>query len=160
MAGGPVAPFSVSPDGSGDVFPNIHVGGTNSREDVGTGVAASIGSDRRLALRFEMPPSLPTGTAKLRCLSIANATSGAAKVNPKWASVAPEEAADTVTLNAETTQTVTWAAGDADVYKELKVTLDADTVVAGEVVVMEVVFETTNWTLAQVLTWNFSVIWE
>ena len=107
-----------------------------------------------------MPPSLPTGTAKLRCLSIANATSGAAKVNPKWASTAPEEAADTVTLNAETTQTVTWAAGDADVYKELKVTLDADTVVAGEVIVMEVVFETTRWTLAQVSTWNFSVIWE
>jgi hypothetical protein len=38
--------------------------------------------------------------------------------------------------------------------------LDADTVVAGEILRIQVVFETTLWTLAQVSGWQFSVTWE
>ena len=107
-----------------------------------------------------MPPSLPTGTGKLRLLALANATSGVAKVNPKWVSVAVEEDPSGATLNAEGTSTVTWSTGDNDQYKELKVNLDADTLAASEEVVMDLVFETTSWTLAQVSTWIASIIWE
>lgn len=160
MAGGPIFPHSAYPVSS-NVFPNIHVGdGANSKHDEGLGVVASLAADAIWRLRFQMPPTLPTGTCKLRMLGIANATSGAAKINPKWASVAVEESPSGATLQAETTQTVTWAAGDNDQYKSLVVTLDADTPVASEEIVMDLTFETTSWTLAQISTWIVSIIWE
>jgi hypothetical protein len=162
MAGGPIFPSSAYPVTAGRVFPNYHVGaGANSKHDYGLGVEASVGADSTWRLRFVMPPvSLPSGTCKLRLLALANATSGSAKVNPKWASAAVEESPSGATLNAEGTSTLTWGAGDNDQYKELKITLDADTPVAGEVIVMDLVFETSSWTLAQVSTWIVSVIWE
>ncbi len=161
MAGGPIFPHSAFPVTADRVFPNFHVGaGANSKHDEDLGVEASVGADSTWRLRFQMPPSLPTGTGKLRLLALANATTGVAKVNPKWVSVAVEEDPSSATLNAETTQTVTWGAGDADQYKELKITLDADAIVAGEEVVMDLVFETASWTLAAVSTWITSIIWE
>lgn len=161
MSGGPIFPHSAFPVTAGRVFPNIHVGaGANSKHEEGLGVEASLGADSIWRLRFLMPPTLPSGTGKLRLLALANATSGAAKVNPKWASVAVEEDPSSATLQAETVQTLTWGAGDNDQYKELKVTLDADTLVAGEVVVMDLTFETSSWTLAQVSTWIASIWWE
>ncbi|MCH9010865.1 MAG: hypothetical protein IIC21_09590 [Chloroflexi bacterium] len=161
MAGGPIFPHSAFPVTAGRVFPNFHVGaGANSKQDEGLGVEASVGADSTWRLRFQMPPTLPTGTGKLRLLALANATSGVAKVNPKWVSVAVEEDPSGATLNAEGTSTVTWSTGDNDQYKELKVTLDADSLVASEEVVMDLVFETTSWTLAQVSTWIVSIIWE
>lgn len=162
MAGGPIFPHSAVPVTSGRVFPNIHIGaGANSKHDDGLGVEASVGADAIWRLRFMLPPSsLPSGTCKLNLFALANATSGDAKVNAKWASVAAEEDPSGATLNAEGTSTLTWGAGDNDQYKNLKITLDADTPVAGEVVVMDLTFETTSWTLAQVSTWQASIIWE
>ena len=160
MAGGPIFPHSAYPV-SANVFPNIHVGaGANSKHDSGLGVIASLAADAIWRLRFQMPPTLPTGTCKLRMLGLANATSGAAKINPKWVSVAVEESPSGATLVAETVQTVTWTAGDADQYKSLDVTLDADTVVASEEIVMDLTFETSGYTLAQISTWHVSIIWE
>lgn len=162
MPGGPIFPHSAFPVTAGRVFPNFHVGaGANSKHDEGLGVEASVGANATWRLRFMMPPtSLPAGTCKLRLLALANATSGDAKVNPSWASVAVEESPSGATLQAEGTSTVTWGAGDNDQYKELKVTLDGDTPVAGEIIVMDLIFETSSWTLAQVSTWQAAVIWE
>jgi len=163
MAGGPIFPHSVYLGGAaGRLFQNFHVGaGANSKQDEGIGVAASLAADSVAELRFQMPPtSLPTGTGKLRLLALANATSGSAKVNVKWVSVAVEEDPSAATPVAEGVATLTWGAGDNDQYKELKVTLDADTLVAGEYVVMRLTFETASWDLAQVSTWQPSVIWE
>ncbi len=162
MPGGPIFPHSAFPVTSGRVFPNFHVGaGANSKHDEGLGVEASVGANSTWRLRFMMPPSsLPTGTCKLRLLALANATSGDAKVNPSWASVAVEESPSGATLNAEGTSTLTWGASDNDQYKELKITLDADTPVAGEIIALDLVFETSSWTLAQVSTWQAAVIWE
>lgn len=162
MAGGPLFPRSAIPVTTDRVFSNIHIGaGANSKQEEGLGVEASLGADSIWRLRFSMPPtSLPTGTGKLRLLALANATSGDAKVNPKWASVAVEEDPSSATLNAEGTSTVTWGASDNDQYKELKVTLDADTLVVSEEVVMDLTFETTSWTLAQISTWIPSIVWE
>jgi hypothetical protein len=161
MAGGPIFPHSVYPVTADKIFQNVHVGaGANSKHDMGMGAMASLDANATWRLRFAMPPALPTGTAKLRLLALANATANAAKVNPQWASVAVEEDPSSATLNAEGTQTITWGAGDADQYKELLVTLDADTVVLSEIIAMDLVFENTGWTLAVVSTWQASVIWE
>lgn len=161
MAGGPIFPSSAYPVTADRVFPNVHVGaGSNSKHDEGLGVEASLGADSIWRLRFQMPPSLPSGTGKLRLLALANATSGNAKVNPKWGSVAAEEDPSSATLNAEGTSTLSWSTGDNDQYKELKIALDADTLVASEMVVMDLTFETASWTLAQVSTWIPSIIWE
>lgn len=161
MAGGPIFPNSSYPVTAGRAFPNFHVGaGASSKHDQGLGVEASVGADTTWRLRFQLPPTaLPSGTCQLRLLALANATSGNAKVNPKWASVAAAEDPSSATLNAEGTQTLSWAAGGADKYTELTVTLDADTPVAGETIVMDLVFETASWTLAAVSTWIVCVRW-
>ena len=161
MAGGPIFPnsFYPNPTTAGDLFPNFHTGGTNSQRDEGIGLAASISADATAELRFQMPPTLPSGTGKLRVLSLANATSGTVVFDPQWASVAAGENPDTVTLNAEGNTTTTWASGDNDDYKETKITLDADTLTAGETVVMSLVFDSTS-TIAAVSTHIVSIIWE
>lgn len=161
MTGGPVLPHTIYANGAaGRLFDGYHIGATNSRASQGIRCEASLTADSIVALEFQMPPALPTGTGKLLVRALANATSGAAKVNPKWASVAAGENPDTATLTAEGTTTITWAAGDNDDYKDTKITLDADTLVAGETVYMHVTFETTAWTLAQISTWQFFIIWE
>ena len=163
MAGGPVFPNSMVAVTAGVVFPNVHIGaGANSKHDEGLGVAAAtLTSDGIWRLRFAMPPtSLPTGTGKLRLLALANATSGSAKVNPKWASVAAGASPSGATLSAEGTNTLTWASGDNDKYKELKITLAAATLTVSQIVVMDLTFETSGFDLAAVSTWRPSIIWE
>lgn len=162
MATGPLFPYSIVFSTSSKTFPRVHVGNTNAKQQEGLGVMASVDADATVELRWQIPPALPTGQAKLIIRALANATSGVAKVNPKWKSVAVEETTDVATgsLNAEGTQTITWAAGDIDVIKEVIIDLDADTLVFDEDIIMELVFETTDWTLAQVSTWTISIIWE
>lgn len=173
MAGGPIFPFSAYPVTTDRVFPNVHVGaGSNSKHTEGLGVEASLGADAIWRLRFQCPPTLPTGTGKLALWLLANATSGVARINPKWASIAAGEAPDTATLQVETVtpdgvtgaagsgDTVTWGTGDNDQLILVKWTLNADTLVAGEVVAMDLTFETSSWTLAQILTVIPFLIWE
>lgn len=158
--GGPLFPYSAFPT-TNNAFANVHVGaGANSKHEEGMGISASLAADTIWRLRFQMPPALPSGQCKIVIRGMAAATANSAKVNPKWASVAAEEDPSAATLNAETVQTVTWAAGDSDVYKETKVNLDADTPVANEVIVMDLTFETSGWTLNVVSTWQAFIIWE
>jgi len=158
---GIIGPFSKFPVTAGRVFPNVYVGGgVNSQHEEGMGVEASVGADSIWRLRFAMPPVLPTGTGKLRLVALADAATGNAQVNPKWASVAMEEDPSSAALNAEGTSALSWSTGDNDQYKELKINLDADTLVENEVVVMDLTFETTSWTLAVVSTWQAFIIWE
>ena len=92
MAGGPLLPSSTYPATTTLAFPNFHVGaGANVKRMEGLGVQASVGADTTWELVFLMPPTLPTGTGKLRLLALANATTGNAKVNVKWVSIAAEE---------------------------------------------------------------------
>lgn len=165
MAGGPITPISVFPVTTSRVFPNFHVGaGSGSKRDNGLGVEASVGADSTWELRFKIPEVLPTGTAKLILWALANATSGVAKVDPQYAMVATEEDPSSAILVPLGTQTLTWGSGDADQYKELNITLesvtDAAAPVAGEMLVMDLVFETASWTLAAVSTWYAWIIWE
>lgn len=162
MAGGPLFPHSRVAI-TDNVFPNVHIGaGANSKHDEGLGVAnaTDLDADATWRLRFQMPPLLPSGVAKLRIVSIANATTGVLRVNPKWVSVAIGEDPSSATLAAEGAQSITWAAGDNDDYKETKITLAADTIVPSEIIAMDLVFEDVSTTLAVVSTHIVTVIWE
>ena len=86
-------------------------------------------------------------------------SSGALKPNWKWASCANEEDCSSLTLNAEGVGTITWGAGDNDQIKRYTVTMDADTIVAGEIVVGQLVFEASGSTLTVVATCNASIVW-
>lgn len=162
MPGGPLFPRSVVFPINGKSFPNIHEGATNSKSEEGIGVIASLDADARVELRFSMPPVIPAGVGKLRCRALANAVVGDAKFLVQWKSVAIGETADVsdVNLNSEGLSTLTWGAGDNDDYKQLEINLDADVLTLNEELVLEVIFESATWTLAQLSTWTFSVIWE
>jgi hypothetical protein len=162
--GGPVFPFSQVPDNSGDAFPFVYSGdgaGISVLEE-GLGVAESIGADVTWHLRFALPPTFPQGspTLKLRLIAQADAITGAAKVNPKWASVAMGEDPSSATLQAEGTQTFTWSTDDDDEYQEIVVDLDADTAVVDEIIVMALVFETSGWGLNVPSNWQAMIFWE
>lgn len=151
---------SAVPAGVG-VFPRTHVGdGANAHKTQGLGVEASVSADRTWMLEFMMPPTLPTGTAKLRIQALADAVTGAAKVNPKTASIAAGEDPSAATLTAEGTTTITWSTNDDDEYQQALVTLDAVAPVASEVYLVHFVAETASWTLAVISTWLVEIIWE
>lgn len=162
MAGGPIFPASVAYDGSANVYPLIYVGdGANAHRTETIGCVASLGSNAEVDLEFFMPPSsLPSGTGKLRIVGMADAVTGSAQITPSWASVAMGEDPSAATLTSEGTTTMTWSTNDDDEYQEATVTLDADTLVAGEIVVMHLQFTTASWTLAVESGWRFSIIWE
>lgn len=160
MAGGPLLPVGIGYPTNGLVYPGYHIGSTNSRLWWGIRADASLGSDAVLQLDFEAPQSLPSGTAKLRVLAIADATSGNAVINPAWASLAVGEDYDTISLTAEGNTTITWSTGDDEELLESIITLDADTVVADEIIRMHITFVSGSWTLAVVGTFRFSIIWE
>jgi hypothetical protein len=161
MPGGPIFPYSAVPVSTGKVFPYIHISaGAYSKHEEGLGVMSSVNSDAVWRLRFRMPPVLPSGTCKLDLRALANATTGLAVFNPKWGSCAVEEDPGSTTLVAEGTQIMSWGAGDNDQYKQTLVTMDGDTLVAGETVVMDLTFEVNSWSLAQVSTWSACLIWE
>jgi|SRR5579859_3240479 len=162
MAGGPIAPSSIYLGGaSGNLFANFYAGGGGNAaaHDEGIGVVASLGADATAELRFPVPPSVPAGTLKLRALLLANATSGTAKCTVKDATVAAPASPSAATLTGETQSSVTWAAGGADKYQEVKTTLTASPS-GNDVLVIAITFNTSGWTLAQVLTAIFTIIWE
>lgn len=153
--------YAVSsvPDGTANSFPAIHVSAA-TRRVAGLGIKASLGADTYWDLIFRIPAILPSGTLKLLLGSIANATSGNAKVNAKWARGAATYDYDAATLNAEGVSTVTWAAGNNDDILETKVVLDAVTAAASDWLYMRLTFETSGWTLAQRSVWIPMLIWE
>lgn len=145
------------------VFPNFHAGaGAGSKYDEGLGLAdaTTLTADATWSLRFHVPPAVPTGTMKLRILSLANASTGNVVVDPQWASIAGNEDPSATALNAEGDTTITFTA--VDDYKETKITLDADAggVAANDIIVMNLVFKNTGTTVAAVSTHVCSIIWE
>lgn len=154
-------PHSAFPSSGG--FPNFHIGtGNQSIYDEGLGVASSILSDVIWYLRFQMPPSLPAGTAKLLLRGLCNAPiSGNARVNPKWRMTNPFQDPSTGTLVAEGVQTIAFAHNlNRNIYQDTKFILDGDTVTASGELTMNLTFEAASWTLNYITTWIPSIIWE
>lgn len=155
-----IFPSSFFPVNS-DCYPMIYTGGgAYSKHEQGLGVAASISGNATWRLRFPLPPVFPTGTAKLRLLALSSAQTGTAKINPQWVAVSAGTSPSGASLSSEGTSDLTWASGDNDKYKELKITLDATTLAVNQVIVMDLIFITSGWTLAQVSCWLPFVIWE
>ncbi len=148
------------------MFPNYFsgAGGNISNIEEGHGVMASLTADAVVELRFHIPPTLPTGTLKMRILALANATSGAAKltVNDGVATPATSPGSSgnpsAATLTAESQTTITWTTSENDRYKLAEVTLTAAPA-GGDVLVAAVKFQTSGWTLAVVGTFIFSIVW-
>lgn len=162
MAGGPLFPFSVVPISEGDVFANLHfdtAGEDFYIEGIGV-IATGPATDATVELFFQMPEDLPAGTAKLCIWAIADAVTGSAKVNPKWKAKAADEALDETAKTAEGTVTFTWAADDDHKPKQEKVTLDAATIAAGDLVDVDLVFEASGYDLAVIGTFWAYIIWE
>ncbi len=164
MAGGPLHATSEIPSGvTGEIYADVYEGGGgNSPDEIGWGLEASLGADATLQCRYEMLQVLPTGDAKLRIISLADAGAGDVDVNPKWRSVkadGTEDPSDTA-LSVEGAVTISWGTGDNDQYIETLIPLDADTPTADEVIVMDIVFETTVTALAVASLHRFSIIWQ
>src|ERR1700732_503888 len=125
MAGGPILPSSIYLGGaSGNLFPNFYIPATNTNNSgalEGVGVVASLGADASAVLQFNMPEVIPTGTLKCRCLAMANATSGVAKLTLSDGVTSAASNIGATTLTADTQVSQTWAT--ADILVENKVTL-------------------------------------
>lgn len=162
MAGGPISPSSVYLGGaSGNLFPNFFsgAGGNAAPVDEGIGVVASLGADAVAQLRFPMPSVIPSGTLKLMVRMLANATAGVVKFTVSDNSCGTATSPSGLTLSAETQSSATWAAGANDKYKDVKVTLTTAPT-ANDSLVVAITFNTTGWTMAQVLTCLVWVLWE
>jgi hypothetical protein len=162
MAGGPIAPHSVYMGGaSGKLFPHVYAGagGNAAAHREGVGVMASLDADSTVEMHFQVPPTVPTGTLKLLNRMMANATSGTAKYTVKDATVANAADPSAATLTSETQSSATWAAGDNDKFKDVKTTLTASPA-GSDTLVVAVTFNTSSYTLAQVLNNAFFLIWE
>jgi hypothetical protein len=156
-------PISAFPATEGKVYPDCFRTNTNDFWLEGLGVMASLDADAELHYLWHVPPTLPTGTCKLEVTAFSYNANGDAKFNPKWKSLAFEENFDlaATSLNAEGTSTLTWVTdSDAHEMKRLKITLDADTVVADEFIAMRLVMESTSWTLNQRSIWLPTILWE
>jgi hypothetical protein len=175
MAGGPIYPSSAYPNSSaGLVFPNFYAGGGGNAapHDEGLGVAASLSANATWELRFPMPPTIPSGTLKLRLLALANASSGSAyfQVADGHCPAASSPSAATLTTeNGGNSYTVTWTAtagSTADDYLETKIALSAAPA-GNDVLIVSLTFNSTqvggaaaSWSLAAVSTWLASILWE
>lgn len=158
MPSGPFFPTSIAPDTSGNVFWGASVAGgaTNFNRETGIGVAASIGADASVDLRF-VAPSIPSGEAlRLVLIAKAAATSGSAIVRPQWAAVnANGGSPNSATLASEGDFSLTWGATDSNLYKQLQIVLDATTApTPGQILLIKLTFESTGWTLAQPSVWQ------
>lgn len=161
MSGGPILPSSIYLGGaSGNLYPNFYIPATNTNGAgafEGIGVVASLAADATAVLQFNLPESIPTGTAKLRVLAMANATSGTAKLTVSDGQTAASSNIGATSLSAETQLSQTWAT--ADILVENKISLTTSPT-ANEILTIKAVFDSTSWTLAAASTWQFSLVWE
>ena len=103
--------------------------------------------------------SIPTGTAKVRIWSLANATSGTLKWTVKDGRCPAGSDPSAATLTSETQSSVTWAT--AGIYVETKVTLTGlSSLAAGDMVVLAITFQTSGTTLAAESVHIVALIWE
>lgn len=162
MAGGPILPTSAFPVTASDAFPLIYdgAGTTEDRMEMyGIADATEITADAIMwHLVFQVPEVLPTGTATLQVRTRANATTGVIGLNIQWVSVAETESPDDATMNDEGSLDIT-TSSTADQYTNGTITLDADTVVAGELIHMNIEVDDSAHTIAADTGCLFAIIW-
>lgn len=171
MAGGPILPASIYIGGaSGLLSPSFYVPATNTNTAgalEGVSCVASLSTTNGNApavLQFNMPETIPTGTLKLRCLSMANAVTGTALFTVADGVTSAGSNIGVTSLSTETQVSQTWAT--ADILVENKVTLTASPS-ANQILTCLVTFNpstsggsTAAFTLAQTSVHQFSIVWE
>jgi hypothetical protein len=164
MAGGPILPSSIYLGGaSGNLASAYYVPNTNTNaagQIEGIQAIANLNTaaaDAAAILQFNMPEVIPTGTFKLRCLAMANATSGVAKMTVTDGRTPAGSSIGVATLNSETQLSQTWAT--ADILVENKITLTT-VPQANDIITVVTTFNRTSWTLAATSVWQFSLVWE
>jgi len=163
MSGGPILPSSIYVGGGGgNLTQTFYIPATNTNTAgaiEGVGVVASLTADSPCVIQFNLPEVIPSGTAKLRLLAMANATSGNAKITVADAGTAPAASIGVTTLTTDATaQTVTWTT--ADILVETKITMTGAGQVANNIFTVLLTFNTASWTLAQASVWLCSLVWE
>jgi len=177
MAGGPFKPISIDFGISGEVFPNLHEGdggGTPNnapnQEGLGVANATDLTADRYIGLVFEMPTTLPTGTATFRLIALADIQAGDFSCEPEVGSVAMDEDPSAATLtglgtdpdsrtggDGSGTATFGWASADDDKYLEARWTVGF-TPVAGEMMIIAIHIDDSETDVAAVVTLFPSII--
>lgn len=154
---------ATTTDTAGNLFPYTYFDSTTTGATAlgspSWGVAASLGADTVLRWRFKMPPTLPaSGTLNLCTLCQANATSGVVKytVRDSVCAVNNTCSVGATVLTAETQTSITWSA--ADNYVETCTPLTNTPGVNG-VSIGAITFNTSSWTLAQILSCNITESW-
>lgn len=162
MKGGPLFPYTVVPLDTSYVFPYTYTGSgpsTNKYEEC-IGALGPAGADRTCALRFRLPPILPEGSPYLELIAMSVATTGVAKVNPKWFCARSGDDPSSFTLAAEGTQTVTFTGSSPHRHLISRVPLDVTSFYGASTLCMNLVFETSGWTVAPITGWVPTIIWE
>ena len=145
-----LTPFPVDP-GLFSMF--YSDAGSGWSKSLGMGVAGALASNAVWRMGFLLPAVLPTGTLALRLWARANATVGEARVNAKWAMCGSGANPSVTVLNTETTRALTWGAGDAGKFKLVTVVLDAVAPLPGQMLLLDLSFEATGWSLAVPSAW-------
>lgn len=162
MAGGPIHPNKAFPVTANVAFTSVY-DGAGSTEDREEGLfladATTVTGDVTVwHLVFKMPESLPSGTATLQVRARANATTGVIGLNVSWVSVSGSESPDDATMNDEGSLDISYPS-TADQYVTATLTLDADTVVAGEIIRMNIDVDDSAHTIAADSMLDFTIIW-
>lgn len=161
---GPILPSSIYLGGAaGNLSSTFYIPTTNTNTAgafEGIGVVASLAADAPAVLQFNMPELIPAGTLKLRCLAMANATAGTAKLDIADGATSAGSNIGATTLTTEAgspTISQTWTT--ADVLVENKVTLTTAPTF-NQILTVLATFRTASWTLAAASTWQFSLVYE
>jgi hypothetical protein len=158
---GPIYPTSIYPvDTTGRLFPQFAPIVTVLGKVRGMAVKASLDADAIWRLSFQLPPFFPTGTMKLVLRGNAPATSGVAKVTPSWAKVGDGVDISGVSLSAETQQSYTWSVSNSNLTNKVTLTSPPSAGDENKMILMDLTFNTTSWTLAQISVWTAFLIWE
>lgn len=158
-------PLSVTTtDVAGNAFPYTYFDSTTTGAvavgSPGYGIVASLGADVSYRFRFMMPPTLPTsGTLNLCSVCQANATTGNVKYTISDADINTNNTASVgaTVFNSETQTSVTWSAVDNYVTTCTPLT---EVPVANHISAGAITFNTSGYTLAQILSCNFIERWQ
>lgn len=156
-----------STDTAGYVVPNIFsgAGGNASPIDGGWALANTVtagAADPVLQARFELPPSIPSGTAKLASNCLGAAGSGTFKYTISAADVASGSSPSAATLAAETQSSIslTTTGGYILTKTALTATTSATPLAANDTLVAAITFNRSGTTIGVPVDCRWRLLWE
>ena len=151
MSGGPYSVLSAHPITAAVAFAYVYKGAGSTNDTtsmLGIGTNAVVTADVvAWHVVIPIPLVLPSGIAKLEILSRTPVESGVTALNIRWKSVAKTESPDdAVLLDEGSVDIIANLTGDQ--YTRTLLNLDADAVIAGEIIHMDVEVDDSAHTIA------------